>query len=635
MRNSKPKHIGNTVILVMTVVVVASTSLCWSQEKADSSKYLNAVREFADNVLQYGRDTYGPKHTPLFVDGLNVNSREPVKWRYGGQIWTLSDLASQQNLFRTFDGLSKATDDPKYRQQAIQAIEYAFENLRSPNGLLHWGGHIAYDLLADKMCTGQYVHELKCNFPYYELMWEVDAKATENLIEAFWSAHVLDWSNLDMNRHGDMRESLPTPWEHEYKPQPVFFESTGLSFSNTGSDLFYSGAILYKLSGSKESLTWSKRLSHRYVETRNPKTGIGGSQYTRLKVDRAEQQFGDAFPGHIVLEGTLWPPQLQRTENLISLLPEELLLEIPVLESVMRPKICQLLIGETLGEDGKEFTQWAVEELRAYGKKAYRKGDNSFIPMLTDGTSLVGYTYTKDGYYGPRGTVVKPIPAGPLTFWTYTLAYRVTGDKFMWEMARSIAMGNGFGDIGPSPMSDPHLGPEIDCSNPHVLLGFLELYHKVGKTAFLNMASKIGDNILLDRFHKGFFILSEAFIYTKFDCIEPLVLLHLDQTVNKRASSSPLVWPSRSSFSSSYDGHPHKEDTVVIYSQTKTNQLTKLLQEAAWDGDVDAVKSLVSQIAGVNNTSTDITFNWNTTNASIGKHFLKVEIPPVPGQKAL
>jgi hypothetical protein len=33
------------------------------------------------------------------------------------------------------------------------------------------------------------------------------------------------------------------------------------------------------------------------------------------------------------------------------------------------------------------------------------------------------------------------------------------------------------------------------------------------------------------------------------------------------------------------------------------------------------------------NTTTDITFNWDTTNASIGKHTLKVEIPPVPGEQ--
>ncbi|MEJ2705465.1 MAG: hypothetical protein P8Z79_23740 [Sedimentisphaerales bacterium] len=31
--------------------------------------------------------------------------------------------------------------------------------------------------------------------------------------------------------------------------------------------------------------------------------------------------------------------------------------------------------------------------------------------------------------------------------------------------------------------------------------------------------------------------------------------------------------------------------------------------------------------------TTNVTFNWDTTNASIGKHTLKVEIPPVPGEQ--
>jgi hypothetical protein len=33
------------------------------------------------------------------------------------------------------------------------------------------------------------------------------------------------------------------------------------------------------------------------------------------------------------------------------------------------------------------------------------------------------------------------------------------------------------------------------------------------------------------------------------------------------------------------------------------------------------------------NTSTNITFNWDTTNASIGKHILKTSIVPVEGEK--
>ena len=31
--------------------------------------------------------------------------------------------------------------------------------------------------------------------------------------------------------------------------------------------------------------------------------------------------------------------------------------------------------------------------------------------------------------------------------------------------------------------------------------------------------------------------------------------------------------------------------------------------------------------------ASDITFNWDTTNASIGTHTLKLEIPPVPGEQ--
>jgi len=131
-------------------------SICLAAESPDaneSGKYLNAVRTFADNVLKYGRDTYGPKHTPLFVDGLNIHTHEPVKRiDPDGTERILFNLASQQNMFRTLDGLSKIAGDPKYRQAAMEAIEYAFEHLRSPNGLLYWGVRTAYDAQADRVC---------------------------------------------------------------------------------------------------------------------------------------------------------------------------------------------------------------------------------------------------------------------------------------------------------------------------------------------------------------------------------------------------------------------------------------------------------------------------------------------------
>jgi hypothetical protein len=162
MRNSKPTYIRNSAILAVVVALVVGSSLCWAKEKTDSGKYLNAVREFADNVLKYGRDTYGPKHTPLFVDGLNIHTHDPVKWIFAGQTWILSNFASHQNLFRTLDGLTTITGDPKYRQAAEDSIEYAFSNLRTLNGLIYWGGHLCYDALRDEPTrTQKNWHELK------------------------------------------------------------------------------------------------------------------------------------------------------------------------------------------------------------------------------------------------------------------------------------------------------------------------------------------------------------------------------------------------------------------------------------------------------------------------------------------
>jgi len=487
--------------LLISLVLSAATAAV-----AEDSKYVNAVRTFADNVLKHGKDVYGPKHTPLFVDGINVDTHEPPEWKKNGETWILSNMASQQNLFRTLDTLTTITRDSKYRTAATEAIKYAFANLRSPNGLLHWGGHVAYDALGDKLCMEQYSHELKSNYPYYELMRRVDPAATKRFLESFWAAHILNWSNLEMNRHGNMKKDLPALWPEKYDPEPVFFWGTGLSFLNTGSDLFYAGAMLSALSGDKQPLTWAKHLAYRYVETRDPNIGISGYQFNQSRTatcapgingDRAQYQYGDDFKGHLVVEGTLFPCYGSTP--------------------AVSPCIVQFLLAEMLGDDGKEFEKWAHEELVAWGKVAYRKEDNCFIPMLTDGTSMEGYVCKKDGYFGPKGRVLQAGKAGEMEFWTYALAYRVTGDQFLWEMARNIAKHNGWGDIG----ADENARPEIDLDTSYstyaLLLGFLELHKKTGNAVFLQMARRVGDNILASRFHKGFFVPTKKHIYAKFD----------------------------------------------------------------------------------------------------------------------
>ena len=399
------------------------------------------------------------------------------------------------------------------------------------------------------------VQELKCHYPYYELMWETNPKATKALIENTWNSHILNWSNLDFNRHGAPK-NMGKLWDNEYEGGEVFFWGKGLTFLNSGSDIYYAAALLSGLSGDKKPMAWAKRLAHRYVETRNPKTGIGGFQFSQtnawcngpeIRGDRAEYQYGDDFKGHLVVEGTLFMPYHRPST---------------------RPQICQMAIGDMLGADGAEFSQWAIEELTAWGKSAYRMEDSSFIPMLTDGTNMEGYVCKKEGYFGPKGRVVKAAKASPLEFWAYSMAFRISGDAFLWEMARNIARSNDLGDIGTTD-TKPELNLNTGSSDTSALFGFLELYKKTQNEAYLDIAKRIGDNIVKDRFHEGFFTRSERHPFAKFDRAEPLALLHLAAAMEGKSDSVPAYCGGAGFYAAAYDSQGHKYDNNFIYTRVR------------------------------------------------------------------
>ncbi|MHC4555896.1 MAG: ankyrin repeat domain-containing protein [Planctomycetota bacterium] len=629
----RSKYTTHRILENVLFVIALAAFLPANSSAEEDSKYLDAVREFADNVLKYGRDTYGPKHTPLFVDGLNIHTHEPVKWiDPDGYKWILSNLASQQNLLRTLDGLTKITGDPKYKQAAMEPIAYAFENLRSPNGLLYWGESSAYDAKGDKV-YGLGLHCFKANYPYYELMWEVNPEATEQFIESLWASHILDWSNLDLNRIGPLDElSVPKGWDHEYTGGPVPFESKlawSASFSITASDLFYAGAKLFKFSSQEKPLTWAKRLAHRYIETRDPRTGISCYTFTVPK-DAPKHPLADDFKGHGIHQGTFLfhpaggDPLVHPVVNRCVL--HDFICSPGVYsDAYVGWWICQFLLSEMLGENGKEFQQWALEELSAWGKVAYRKQANSWIPMLTDGTSLEGYVLQRDTYLGIKGTVCKGYKADCTDFWAYALAYKVTNDKFMWQMARNIAIGNSLGDIGAESQEDPQLRFGTDCSHPHAILGFLSLYESTGKMAFLNMTKKVGDNILVKRFHKGFFIPSEKHIYAKFDAIESSILLHIHAALSPDCPSLPPTWPTLIRFGQAYRYKDLVFDNTLIYTLTEFAEPPISLNEAAATGNLDLTKSLMAEGLDVNYRE-DATLKTPLHRAVMGGHKQVVEL---------
>ena len=537
-------------------------------EESGGEPFLSAVRRFGDQVLEYGRDRYG-KPTPLFVDGLDVATREPVTWKWAvGRPWVLCNLANQQGLFRTLDGLTALTGDPRYRQAALDALRHAFDHLRygteHNGGLLVWGGHLAYnatdDVPAGNPAGAGRIHELKCVFPHYALMWEANPRATREIVENMWSAHVIDWATLDFNRHGDPRPPGRL-WDHEFRGGDVFFWGKGLTFHNAGSDFYFAAGMLAHLSGATAPLTWASRLSERYARTRDPRTGLEGFQFSQCATawcddvgkvlgDRAQYQYGDDFPGHRVVEGTLFPCYDD--------LPQ------------VGPQVGRLLLGEVLGERGRDFTRRAVDQLVAWGKAAYRRKDNAMIPMLTDGTSMEGYRCRKDGYFGPRGRVLQAGHPGSQHLWVYALGFRCTRETFLWEMARNIVGGNGWGDIGETPASEPELRIPEDRSDPHLLVALLELHRGSGKPAFLRQAEVIGRRMLADRVQDGWFVPSRRHVHTRLANDESQALLQLAAATVGKPGAVPAFTGAEPFFHAEYGGSTGRVyDTAEIYDRTR------------------------------------------------------------------
>ena len=397
-------------------------------QAADTRRF-DAVRQFAETVLTRGRDTYGPQPTPLLVDGLNLKTREPVRWVYRGERWICSNLASQQNLFRTLVGLSNVTGDARYRDTAAAAVAYHFDHLVRSCGLLQWGGHRFYDAATGRFVGEQDTHELKCSYPFYEFLHEVDAEATQRYIEAQWNAHILDWARLDMNRHGRYELSRGALWDHEFGGFEPFFEGRGLTFVNTGSDLYYSAALMHAFSGDPEPLRWGKKLMEYYVRARDPDTGLGAYQYSQLAGgrDRAKVQLGPEF-GERALEGRVLDPG--RAALIYG-----------------RAGICQMRIAELAGEPGADFLRWTRDGLIAYAAHAYDPQTNQVKAMFTDGTPIAPGDVVRSGYYSRA--VFQPRPADPLLLFSYAMAYRQTGDEALWDTVRAMARGQGLGELAP------------------------------------------------------------------------------------------------------------------------------------------------------------------------------------------
>ncbi|EIY5121704.1 pectate lyase [Klebsiella quasipneumoniae] len=508
---------------------------------AEENIRLNSVIEFADNVLekadgaQYGHDS------PLLANGIDPRTGKQMEWIFpDGSTAVLSNFSAQQNLMRILTGLTELTGEEKYKQRAEANIRYYFDHYQDDSGLLLWGGHRFIDLKnlqPQGPSEKEMVHELKNAYPYYDLMFSVNHPATARFIKAFWNAHVYDWKILETSRHGEYGKVMGPLWNNHFEQQPPFFATKGLSFLNAGNDLIYSASMLYQYDKDEAALRWAKRLAEQYVLPRDPKTGLGVYQYTQaLKRDettddsdthskygdRAQRQFGpefgpDALEGNMLLRG--------RTSTMYS-----------------ENALMQLALAKSLGNDGQDIKKWTLDGLKAFATYAYDEKTNTFRPMLANGSDLSNYVLKRDGYYGKKGTELKPYPAGNEFLLSYARALTLENDHVIWKVARGIALGQGLGDIGEPGGNNRQLNLNTNNREPYAIFALIDLWQATKEQEYLILAERIGNNILQNSRVNGFFVDDLDAEYANIDHIAPYALIALEAAFRRQPEAiAPFI----------------------------------------------------------------------------------------------
>ncbi len=204
--------------------------------------------------------------------------------------------------------------------------------------------------------------------------------------------------------------------------------------------------------------------------------------------------------------------------------------------------LMQLQLAKDFGKDGDDIKKWTLDGLKAFAKYAYDESNNTFRPMLANGTDLSNYTLPRNGYYGKKGTVLKAYPTSSDFLLSYARAYTLEKDADLWKVACCIAKGLDLGDIGSAPGKGVSVNASTKNSDPYAIFALIDLWQATQDKTYLTIAEKVADNIVSNNLHNGFFMNSAKYQYASIDNIDPYALLALEATLkNKPQAVTPFL----------------------------------------------------------------------------------------------
>ncbi len=122
--------------------------------------------------------------------------------------------------------------------------------------------------------------------------------------------------------------------------------------------------------------------------------------------------------------------------------------------------------------------------------------------------------------------------------------------------------------------NNPALNYDTAIDDPFALMAMIELYEDTANPAYLEVARTIGNNIVRERFHRGFFVQNEIMLYSRLDQPETLALLILDGIIRGYSSSEMPYYLADSGYIHGYllsnDGVVEDRSYTQTYIYVKT-----------------------------------------------------------------
>jgi len=221
-----------------------------ASQAASGPDYLQISKNYADTLIEHGRDKYGTQHSPLFISALDCNSLSMLEIegkpkrmsgiRNGDRMLKGANPMHDQDMYQLLYALSELTGDKRYAKEADKALKWFFDNCQSPTtGLMTWGEHIGWGFETETITYARGDnHEFFGSWVLWDRCFKLAPKACENFARGLWEHQIHDHETGDFSRHASWKEHRTGPHNGYPRHGGFYIATWGNAYEHTKDPLF-------------------------------------------------------------------------------------------------------------------------------------------------------------------------------------------------------------------------------------------------------------------------------------------------------------------------------------------------------------------------------------------------------------